>query len=69
MLCWLGVQEVPGFFFFFFRVLACSHCSKRVDRKNITLRADKMVWQIKALAARTDDLNLIPGTHLVEEEN
>lgn len=32
-------------------------------------RAREMAQQIKALAAKLDDLGLIPGTHMVAGEN
>lgn len=53
-----------------FKVRPWSPCCKRLNGKTRTqLRAGRMVWQGKVAAAKSDGLNLIPGTYVVEGEN
>jgi hypothetical protein len=41
----------------------------RIFNKKTKLRESKMAQQVKAPAAKSDSLSLIPGMHMVEGEN
>lgn len=46
---------------------SCSIVGDPVSKKTGE-RSGKMVQQVKGLAIKPDDLNFIPGTHMVEAE-